>query len=103
MDARAQEKLGSVGWHCCKYVGYIVYGNAENNRGGAKGWLNYGSPASSASEAVVVIVNNGGHVGYVTDGGATVYDAPGANSGKAIRKTNFNTWIKWFQGSTLRK
>ncbi len=49
------------------------------------------------------MVNNGQHVGYVTDGGSTVYDAPGVDSGKKIRETNFNTWVSWFSSYTLRK
>jgi len=84
-------------------VGYIVNGDKEDNRGGAKGWLNYGTATSNASDAVVVIVNDGQHVGYVTDGGSTVYDAPGVNSGKSIRKTDFDTWVGWFKTYKLRK
>jgi hypothetical protein len=53
----------------------------------------------------VIVVNNGQHVGYVTDDGETVYDSPGEGRNKPIRKTDFNTWVGWFKGKgyVLRK
>lgn len=92
-----------MNWYCCKYVRYIIYGNAESNRGGAKGWLDYGTGTNKASEATVIVVNGGTHVGYVTDDGKTVYDSPGHGRNKPIRKTDFNTWTGWFNGYVLRK
>ena len=29
MDARAESKIGVKNMHCCKYVGFIIYGNEE--------------------------------------------------------------------------
>lgn len=103
MDQRAKEKLGTIGWACCRYVGYIINDDYEDNRGGAKGWLSFGTATDKPSEAKVIVVNGGSHVGYVTDGGKTVYDSPGENSGKPIRRTDFNTWKGWFNSYQLRK
>lgn len=84
-------------------MGYIIYGNPELNRDGAKGWRNFGTATDKPSEAKVIVVDGGKHVGYVTDGGKAVYDSPGENEGRPIRKTDFNTWTKWFKSYELRK
>jgi hypothetical protein len=47
MDQRARALLGETNWHCCMYVGYIINDNANENRGGAKGWLNYGTATNN--------------------------------------------------------
>lgn len=103
MDQRAQSLIGEINWHCCKYVGYIIYGDQNENRGGAKGWQTFGTATDSSSEAKVIIVDDGKHVGYVTNNGNTVYDSPGAGRNKPIRKTDFKTWIGWFSSYKLRK
>jgi hypothetical protein len=98
MDYKAKSLEGRVGMHCCMFVSYVIYGN-ENQLIGAKNWLKWGSSTSYPSEAYAIVSSNGSHVGYVTDGGNTVWHSPGANSRNGIKAYSFNDFVKWVMPS----
>ena len=102
-NSRAQSLQGQIGWHCCHFAGYCVYGD-KSKIVGARNWLNFGSATNNSSDAVVIVNKDGSHVGVVVDQGTKVWHSPGANSGKPIKSYSFNDFVKYVMPNyVLRK
>jgi hypothetical protein len=80
------------GLHCCQFVSYCIYGNYNNNQGGANGWKNWGAAANQNDARVIW---QDGHVGFVCKG--KVYYSQGHKGEHKVK--SLADYIKYVVGA----